>query len=87
MEYVHSLRMEEAKQILETEQLSIDEVGHQVGYEDPAYFRRLFKRKVGLTPARYRRKFAGIGGAPPRAAARVAGRGLPGLRSRPAPSL
>jgi transcriptional regulator GlxA family with amidase domain len=60
MEYVHSLRVEEAKQILETESLSVDEVGHHVGYEDPAYFHRLFKRKVGLTPARYRRKFAGI---------------------------
>jgi len=61
MEYVHALRMEEAKQILETEDLSVDDVGHYVGYGDPAYFRRLFKRKVGLTPARHRRKFAGIG--------------------------
>lgn len=61
MEYVHSLRVEEAKQFLETEDLSVDEVGHHVGYEDPAYFHRLFKRKTGLTPARYRRKFAGIG--------------------------
>jgi transcriptional regulator GlxA family with amidase domain len=61
MEYVHSLRVEEAKQILETERRSVDEVGHDVGYDDPAYFHRLFKRKVGLTPARYRRKFAAIG--------------------------
>jgi transcriptional regulator GlxA family with amidase domain len=75
MEYVHSLRIEEAKQILETESLSVDEVSHQVGYEDPAYFRRLFKRKVGLTPARYRRKFAGIGRfAVPRAPLMGAGR-------------
>jgi transcriptional regulator GlxA family with amidase domain len=62
MEYVHSLRIEEAKQILETEALSVDEVGRRVGYEDAAYFRRLFKRKAGLTPARYRRKFASFGG-------------------------
>ncbi len=61
MEYVHSLRVEEAKQILETERRSVDEVGHDVGYDDPAYFHRLFKRRVGLTPARYRRKFAAIG--------------------------
>jgi transcriptional regulator GlxA family with amidase domain len=61
MEYVQSLRVEEAKQILETEHRSVDEIGHDVGYDDPAYFHRLFKRKVGLTPARYRRKFAGIG--------------------------
>jgi transcriptional regulator GlxA family with amidase domain len=77
MEYVHSLRVEEAKQILETETLSVDEVGHHVGYEDPAYFHRLFKRKVGLTPARYRRKFAGIGKfAIPRAPLMGAGRAL-----------
>jgi transcriptional regulator GlxA family with amidase domain len=57
MDYVHILRMEEAKQILETEAVGIDDVSHEVGYEDPGYFRRLFKRKVGLNPAGYRRKF------------------------------
>jgi YesN/AraC family two-component response regulator len=31
-----------------------------VGYEDPTFFRRLFKRKTGLTPAAYRRKFTGL---------------------------
>jgi transcriptional regulator GlxA family with amidase domain len=38
----------------------LDDVANQVGYEDPTFFRRLFKREVGLTPAAYRRKFAGI---------------------------
>ena len=60
IDYVHALRVEEAKQIIETETRSIDEVGYDVGYEDPTFFRRLFKRKTGLTPAAYRRKFAGI---------------------------
>ena len=31
-----------------------------VGYDDPAFFRRLFKRKAGLTPVAYRRKFTKI---------------------------
>jgi AraC-like DNA-binding protein len=35
----------------------VDEVAWKVGYEEPAYFRRLFKRRVGLTPGAYRRKF------------------------------
>lgn len=39
----------------------MDEVGALVGYEDAASFRRLFKRKAGLTPAAYRRKFAHLG--------------------------
>jgi transcriptional regulator GlxA family with amidase domain len=60
MDYVHALRIEEAKQLIETESAGIDEVGFNVGYEDPTFFRRLFKRKAGLTPAAYRRKFADI---------------------------
>jgi len=57
MDYVHVLRIEEAKQLIETTASAIDDVGLQVGYEDPTFFRRLFKRKAGLTPAAYRRKF------------------------------
>ena len=60
MDYVHALRIEEAKQLIETEGGSIDDVGLKVGYEDATFFRRLFKRKTGLTPAAYRRKFTGI---------------------------
>jgi len=59
--YVHSLRMEEAKQILETEEVSIAAVAGQVGYEDASFLGRLFRRKVGLTPAQYRRRFAFLG--------------------------
>lgn len=60
MDYVHALRIEEAKQIIETESAGIDEIGIEVGYEDSTFFRRLFKRKTGLTPAAYRRKFTNI---------------------------
>lgn len=60
IEYVHAVRIEEARRIIETEASPIDEVGYQVGYEDPTFFRRLFKRKTGLSPAVYRRKVAGI---------------------------
>lgn len=60
IDYVQALRVEEAKQILETEELGIDEIAEAVGYDDPASFRRLFKRKAGLTPAAYRKKFAGL---------------------------
>lgn len=61
IDYVQTLRVEEAKQMLETDELGLDEAGAAVGYEDPASFRRVFKRRVGLTPAAYRRKFRSIG--------------------------
>jgi transcriptional regulator GlxA family with amidase domain len=60
MDYVHALRIEEAKQLIETETGGIDDIGLKVGYEDPTFFRRLFKRQTGLTPAAYRRKFSGM---------------------------
>ena len=60
MDYIHALRIEEAKQIIETEGGDMDDAGYRVGYEDPTFFRRLFKREVGLTPAAYRRKFGGL---------------------------
>ena len=60
MDYVHALRVEEAKLLLEADTSSVEKIGHMVGYEDPSSFRRLFKRKAGLTPTTYRRKFAGM---------------------------
>jgi transcriptional regulator GlxA family with amidase domain len=57
IDYAHTLRIEEAKQMLETSTDAIDKLGRDVGYEDPTSFRRIFKRKVGLTPSVYRRRF------------------------------
>ena len=62
IDYVQNLRIESAKNLLETENTNVDEISVAVGYEDPASFRRLFKRKVGITPALYRKKFAQISG-------------------------
>jgi transcriptional regulator GlxA family with amidase domain len=54
--YVQRLRLEEAKRRLERTDAPIDEIGWAIGYEDPAFFRRLFKRTTGVTPGVYRRK-------------------------------
>lgn len=58
LDYVHALRVEEAKQMLETTSAEVDAIAAEVGYEDPASFRRLFRRHVALTPAAHRRAFA-----------------------------
>lgn len=54
---VQHLRVEGAKRRLEETETPIDEIIWQAGYENPAFFRRLFKRITRLTPDEYRRKF------------------------------
>jgi AraC-like DNA-binding protein len=39
---------------------SFEEIAAEVGYENQAFFRSLFKRSTGLTPGRYRRMFRPI---------------------------
>ncbi|CAD5108915.1 GlxA family transcriptional regulator [Zestomonas carbonaria] len=60
LDYVHTLRLEEAKQMLESGDLPIEQVALEVGYQDASFFGRLFRRRVGLTPAQYRRRFGGL---------------------------
>jgi len=60
IEYVHTLRLEEAKQMLETTDDSIEAVANEVGYGDTTFFRRLFRRRVGLGPREYRTRFGAI---------------------------
>ncbi|CAM3436394.1 helix-turn-helix domain-containing protein [Bordetella sputigena] len=58
LEYLQSLRIEVAKQLLESKPIGLDEVSQRVGYGDVSTFRQLFKRKTGLTPREYRMRFA-----------------------------
>jgi transcriptional regulator GlxA family with amidase domain len=57
MDYVQSLRIEEAKQMLETTDAPIDDIAAEVGYAEPAAFRRIFKRGTGIAPNQYRQRF------------------------------
>lgn len=56
IKYVQHLRIENAKRMLERTPAAVDQIAWDVGYEDAAFFRRLFKRTTGLTPGAYRRK-------------------------------
>lgn len=60
IDHVEALRIEGARRLLEMGGDAVDDVGYRVGYEDPTFFRRLFKRTTGMTPAAYRRKYAAI---------------------------
>jgi transcriptional regulator GlxA family with amidase domain len=60
LEYVHALRLEEAKQMLEAGSQPIEAIANEVGYGDAGFFSRLFRRKVKLTPAQYRKRFGAM---------------------------
>jgi YesN/AraC family two-component response regulator len=49
-EFIRSIRLQQAKILLETSSLNISEVAYQVGFNDPAYFTRAFKKQYGRTP-------------------------------------
>lgn len=60
LEYIHTLRLEEAKQMLESGDESVEAIANEVGYQDASFFSRLFRRRVVLTPAQYRRRFGAM---------------------------
>ena len=54
MEYLTRVRMEEAKKLLSQPELTVVEIAGKVGYEDPGYFGKVFKKYHGITPIKYR---------------------------------
>ncbi len=60
LEYVHTLRIEEAKQMLEAGEDPVEAIAQEVGYGDAAFFSRLFRRKVNLSPVQYRKRFGAL---------------------------
>ncbi len=56
MQYILSLRMANAQSLLESTQYNITEVAAAVGYDDPLYFSRLFRRHTGFSPTEYRKR-------------------------------
>ncbi|MCW2248353.1 transcriptional regulator GlxA family with amidase domain [Azospirillum fermentarium] len=57
IEYCQHLRIAKAREMLETTNTAVERIGWDVGYDDPASFRKLFLKLTGLTPSTYRRRF------------------------------
>jgi len=55
--YLQMVRVAAARQMLEDGAASVQRVAMSVGYEDTAFFRRVFKRHSGMTPAAYRERY------------------------------
>jgi len=52
--YLSKLRIDTAKDLLKNTDLNISETAHEVGFDDPAHFSALFKKRHGTTPRQYR---------------------------------
>ena len=54
IEYLTNIRIEKAKELLENTDMSMKEICIEVGYSNPNYFSRSFKKNVGVTPTEYK---------------------------------
>lgn len=56
-QHIHRFVIERAKALLAQTQLTVSEIGFQLGFEFPQSFSRLFKSKTNITPAKFRASF------------------------------
>lgn len=54
-EYVQQIRLTEAERLLKTSTYSIEQIAELVGYQNKGYFYKIFEKKFGLTPSRFRK--------------------------------
>ncbi|RLD62878.1 MAG: hypothetical protein DRI95_12435 [Bacteroidetes bacterium] len=54
--YLNHIKIEKAKYLLTTTKLTISEIAYDVGFDDPAYFSRAFKKTVNISPVAYRQE-------------------------------
>lgn len=55
MQYILSLRISAAKNYLDTTDKNINEIAYAIGYDNPLYFSRLFRKHTGLSPSEYKK--------------------------------
>ena len=55
IERVHHIRIKHAMHLLRTTTDKVGSIGYSVGFESPSDFCEIFKRKMGMTPLKYRR--------------------------------
>ncbi len=53
LEFIRTLRLKRAAQLLQKSQLNVSEIAYQVGFNDPKYFRKHFKNEFGVLPSKY----------------------------------
>lgn len=56
MQYILSIRMSNAQSLLETTEYNIAEISDIIGYENPLYFSRVFRKQIGVSPSAFRKQ-------------------------------
>lgn len=56
MQYILSIRISNAESLLEATEYNVTEISSIVGYENPLYFSRIFKKMKGISPTEYRKR-------------------------------
>lgn len=57
MEYVHSLRIQEAQRLLVTTDRPVGDIALNTGFYDQSHFTKRFRKATGITPLRYRKRY------------------------------
>ncbi|WP_051477679.1 helix-turn-helix domain-containing protein [Aquimarina pacifica] len=52
--YINTQKINKAKELLLVSELSISDIAYETGFNDPQYFTRLFKKRIGLSPTEFR---------------------------------
>lgn len=58
IDFINTLKLEQAREWLLANELNISEITYRLGFSNGSYFTFLFKRKFGMTPLQYRKKFS-----------------------------
>lgn len=56
IDYLTKVRLEAAKKLLKSLNLNVNQIAYAIGYQDPNYFSKVFKRNLGISPLEYRQR-------------------------------
>ncbi|MDE6037687.1 MAG: DNA-binding response regulator, partial [Duncaniella sp.] len=56
-DFLRRMRMQRAEELIVRSRLNFSEIAFKVGFSDPKYFTKCFKKETGMTPSEYRQKY------------------------------
>ena len=56
-DFLRRMRMQRAEELIVRSRMNFSEIAFKVGFSDPKYFTKCFKKETGMTPSEYRQKY------------------------------